>query len=153
MMVFRLAKKAYVNDLSGRGAEINGGRWNSKQTAMVYTSASRALAAIEIAVHAPPGIIPRDYYMLSIDIPDHLEILEIDVKKLKKNWDTNPSLQGTKFIGDDFTREGKYLIMRVPSATIQGDYNYLINPKHPDFGKIKASTAEPFSFDHRLFKK
>ena len=57
MIVYRLSKSKYSADLSGKGAEKAGGRWNSKGVAMVYTSASRALCTAEVAVHVPLGIV------------------------------------------------------------------------------------------------
>jgi RES domain-containing protein len=153
MMVYRLAKQAYINDLSGKGAEITGGRWNSKGIAIVYTSGSRALAAIEIAVHTPLGIIPRNYWILSIELPDNIEIKEIQIDELSKTWNGNPFIHSTQFIGDDFINAQKHLIMRVPSATVKGDFNYLVNPQHPDFKHISIKASEPFDFDSRLFKK
>lgn len=77
MIVFRLSKSTYTADLSGKGAEMSGGRWNSKGTAMVYTSQSKALCTVEIAVHTPLGNLPLDYTLVTISIPDELTIQEI----------------------------------------------------------------------------
>ena len=70
MIVFRLSKSRFSKDLSGRGAELAGGRWNSKGLPMLYTSSSRALCTAEIAVHSPLGIVPMDYEIIEIEIPD-----------------------------------------------------------------------------------
>ena len=70
MIVYRLCKQAYINDLSGHGAEMNGGRWNGKGNPALYTSGSRALAVLEIAVHVPFGLLPTNYYMIAIEVPD-----------------------------------------------------------------------------------
>lgn len=70
MIVYRLSKEIYANDLSGKGAEIAGGRWNSKGSAALYTAQSIALCVTEIAVHIPLGILPRDYRLIHIEIPD-----------------------------------------------------------------------------------
>ena len=75
MIVFRLSKQMYADDLSGKGAEISGGRWNSRSRAMLYTSQSVALCVTEIAVHVTLGIIPENYVMINIEIPDN-EIFE-----------------------------------------------------------------------------
>ena len=89
MIVYRLCRKDYANDLSGRGAEINGGRWNSKGVAAIYTASSRALCAIEIVVHVPAGIIPTDYFMVTISIPDSEVTDTISLKSLPANWNNN----------------------------------------------------------------
>lgn len=150
MVVYRLSKSLYANDLSGKGAELVGGRWNSKGNAVLYTSQSIALCVTEIAVHIPLGILPKDFELIHIEIPEDL-ILEI--KKLPKDWQTFPHSDSTQKIGDKFLKDLKYLILKVPSAAVQGEFNYLINPKHKDFEKVKIRKKEKFSFDDRLFIK
>jgi RES domain-containing protein len=153
MTVYRLSKQAYINDLSGGGAELNGGRWNSKGTAVVYTSSSRALAVLEVAVHTPLGLIPSDYFMATIELPDVSEIFKPGIDELPDKWNSNPLIKATQQIGDIFVKTNKYLAMQVPSATVAGDFNYLINPLHPDFKSVKIIAADFFEFDSRLFKK
>ena len=153
MIVYRLCRKNYAHDLSGRGAEISGGRWNSKGVAALYTSSSRALCVMEILVHVPAGIIPKDYYLISIEFPDDILIKTIDVKKLPANWASNPISAVTQRIGDTFFSGQKELVLKVPSAIIKDDWNYLINPTHKDFHQVKDLSSEPFGFDARLFKK
>jgi RES domain-containing protein len=153
MIVFRLCRKNYANDLSGRGAEINGGRWNSQGISALYTSSSRALCAIEIIVHVPAGIIPADYYLVTIDIPDDAPINTIDIKNLPANWNSNPISASTQRIGNAFFAGQKELVLKVPSAIIKDEWNYILNPVHKDFQKVKIIDTEPFAFDTRLFKK
>lgn len=153
MIVYRLCKKAYANDLSGRGAETTGGRWNSKGTAVVYTSASRALCTVEIVVHVPAGIIPKDFCLVSISFPENTRILTLDPKDLPDNWTKNPPPASTQKIGNTFIANHEALILKVPSSIIPEEWNYLINPAHKDFKKVKITAIEPFSFDARLFKK
>lgn len=153
MIVYRLSKQSFIYDLSGRGAEINGGRWNSKGTALIYTAASRALAVLEVAVHTPLGIMPVNYAMAIINLKDADKIAEINLDDLPINWNTNPLSRATQRIGDAFIKANQYLALRVPSATVAGDYNYLLNPAHPDFKTVKIKTVESFEFDSRLFRK
>lgn len=153
MILYRLSQRIYCNDISGRGAELFGGRWNSKGLSLLYTAESRALAAIEIAVHTPLGIIPKNYYLTTIEAPDNNAIAQVDISTLPENWNKKPFTKATQKTGDDFIKAGKYLILQVPSATVKGDYNYLINPHHPDFKLVKIKSTEPFDFDERLFKK
>lgn len=153
MIVFRLAKGIFCQDLSGKGAELAGGRWNSKGTALVYTGMSRALCTTEIAVHTPLGNIPDDYFLVSIELPAKAPILKLDEKKLPKDWKSFPHPHSTQLIGDKFVKELKYLILQVPSVIVQGEFNYLINPKHPLIQKVKILKKEAFQFDARLFVK
>ncbi len=154
MKVYRLCKEKYKHDLSGKGAEKAGGRWNSKGTPIVYTCFSRALCTIEIAVHTPLGNIPLDYHIITIQLPDIKgSIYKLEKTELPKNWKSLPHPNSTQLIGDQFISENKDLILKVPSAIVQGDYNYLINPYHKDFKKVKIIETELFEFDERLFGK
>lgn len=148
MIVYRLSKEVYANDLSGKGAEIAGGRWNSKGSAALYTAQSIALCVTEIAVHIPLGILPKDYRLTHIEIPD-TDFFE--PKRLPKDWNTFPHPDSTQKIGDRFLKENKFLFMKVHSAAVQGESNYIINPKHIDFSDVKIKKIEKFTFDDRLF--
>jgi RES domain-containing protein len=150
MIVYRLSSGKYKSDLSGKGAEIAGGRWNSKGVAMLYTAQSRALAFAEVAMHLPYGIMPKDYHIISIEIPDTASILELSIKDMPADWRSNPHSDSTQKIGDKFLAEAKYLVLRVPSAVVPGDYNYLINPRHPQITGVTVRHTEPFEFDSRF---
>ncbi len=152
MIVYRLSTQKYSDDLTGIGAELAGGRWNYKGTRILYTSDSRALCTAEIAVHTPMGLIPKDYYLITIEISYDLSIDTVKANDLPKNWRNFPYSGITQEIGEEFVNKRKSLILRVPSAVVQGDFNYLINPTHKDFKKVKVKSKEPFSFDERLFK-
>ena len=152
MIVYRLANRKYSDDLSGIGAEITGGRWNFKGTRVLYTAHSRALCMAEIAVHTPLGLMPKDYYLITIEIPDGVKQLQIKVGSLPDDWRRFPYLKATQELGEDFIRTNEYLFIEVPSAVVQGEYNVLINPMHKDFDKVKIVRKERFDFDERLFK-
>ena len=151
MIVYRLSKEKYKDDLSGIGAEKFGGRWNNKGTRMVYTSDSRALSNLEVAVHVALKSMPRNYFLTAVELPDKL-IVAYDQKRLKdKDWKSNPPIDFTQSEGDAFITADKILVLKVPSAIVQGDFNYLINPLHEQFGQVKILYSESFSFDERLF--
>ncbi|MCF8357631.1 MAG: RES family NAD+ phosphorylase [Prolixibacteraceae bacterium] len=152
MIVFRLANKKYCNDLSGSGAEMTGGRWNFKGTKLLYTAESRALCMAEIAVHTPVGIMPIDYYLITIEIPDYSNIEQVDPDNLPDNWRKFPYSKTTQELGEKFIEANEYLYIKVPSAVVQGDFNILINPGHSDFNEVRIIQTEKFNFDKRLFK-
>lgn len=151
MILYRLSKSKHAKDLSGKGAEKFGGRWNSKGVAILYAADSRALCTAEIAVHTPLGIIPDDYDIVSIRIPNKTIIPELEIAELPKDWKSIPHSHSTQEIGDKFVDDEKFLVIKVPSAVVQGEFNYLINPEHSDFKSVKIEKIEPFSFDERLF--
>ena len=153
MIVYRLGNEKYKDDLSGKGAEKAGARWNSKGHALVYASESRALCTTEIAVRTPLGNLPVNYHLTSIEIPSTIEIPEIKISDLPPDWKSIPHPNSTQLIGDKFIADGKYLVIKVPSAVVQGDFNFLINPAHKLIAKIKVIKTELFEFDERLFIK
>jgi RES domain-containing protein len=151
MEVFRLARKKYPIGLSGKGASIAGARWNSKGTEIIYTAQSRALAMAEVSVHLSIATLPSDFVMLTIDIQEDVSVEELDAAKLQKGWNVFPHSFTTQIIGDQFIRDEKFCVLKVPSAVVKGDYNYMINPSHEDFKKIKIVHQEDFPFDKRIF--
>lgn len=153
MTVYRLSREKYRYDLSGKGAELYGGRWNSKGVAMLYTSQSRALAFAEVAIHIPVGLVPKDYFLISIHFPDTAGILKIAVAEMPTDWRSNPHSNSTQRIGDQFILESKFLILQVPSAVVPGDFNFLINPTHPQSNDVKIESVEQFEFDSRFFTR
>lgn len=150
MRAFRLSRKKYGIELSGKGAAIAGNRWNSKGVEMIYTAESRALALAEVVVHLSANHLPKDFLMLEIDIPDEYKILSIKDEDLPVSWNSWPHVASSQVIGDTFASDQKYLVLKVPSAVVPGDFNYLINPKHPDFKKVKITEAVPFFVDERF---
>jgi RES domain-containing protein len=153
MIVYRLVRKKYGFTLSGEGAKKAGGRWNSIDFSLIYTSDSRSLCTAEVAVSLPIGIFPNDFEMLLIEIPEDIPFLEINARDLPEGWRKFPYLEKTLQLGDKFILENEFPVMKVPSAVIPGDFNYLINPRHPDFEKIKNIKTEPYEFDERFFKR
>lgn len=153
MNIYRISTCTYIGDKTGIGAKKYGGRWNSKGTAVLYTSDSRALCTAEIAVHTPLGIAPKNFCILEMTIPSSIAILEMDLNELPKNWNVFPHSKSTQKLGDTFVSENKYVAIKVPSSVVMGDFNYVLNPSHPDFSKIEFKEVKPFSFDQRLFIK
>lgn len=152
MQLFRLSKKKYATAFNGKGAAKSNNRWNSKGTEIIYTAESRALAMAEVAVHVTIATLPRDFVMLTIDVPDEITIKKIDFKDLDKNWNAMLPNSKTKKIGDVFIEDLECCILKVPSAVVKGDFNYLINPHHKDFKKLKIVDVSDFPFDKRMFE-
>lgn len=152
MEVFRLQNKKFPIELSGKGASITGARWNSKGTEIVYTAQNRALAMAEVVVHLTISTLPAGFCMVVIFIPDDVAVLNLDLKKLPSDWNVFPDNAATQKIGDDLIRKNDYAVFKVPSAVVKGEFNYLLNPYHPDFARIKIMEQEDFPFDKRIFK-
>ena len=152
MKVFRLSRRKFSSELSGKGAAKFGNRWNSKGVEIIYSSESRALAMAEVAVHLTVATLPKDYVMMTIEIPDNVAIEELKSNQLKEGWNNYPHIKDTQKIGDNFIDNETACVLKVPSAVVKGDFNYLINPYHADFKKIKIKEVTDFPFDRRMFE-
>ncbi|MCX8019083.1 MAG: RES domain-containing protein [Chitinophagaceae bacterium] len=153
MKVYRLVRKKYALPLSGKGAALKGGRWNSPGTELIYTAANRSLAMAEVAVHLSLATIPDDYVMMELDIPNGVSARKLKRKELPSNWNVFPYPNSTQKIGDAFVLQNKCCILIVPFAVTRGDYNILINPRHKDFKHIKVTDMYKFPFDRRIFRQ
>jgi hypothetical protein len=96
--------------------------------------------------------MPNDFLMLTIHIPDDISMQKLRVDDLPANWSNFPHIAATQKMGDQFVFENKFCLLQVSSAVTRGDHNYLINPGHAEFKRIKIISAEKFPFDHRIFK-
>jgi RES domain-containing protein len=153
MKVFRIEREKYLKTtLQGIGAALaEGYRWNSLNTYLVYTAESRALATLEVSVHLDLSEdLPTDRYYVEIDIPDDITILELNIEDLPDHWDSKPPIIETQYIGDDFVKDKSAAVLKVPSSIVQQEFNYLINPGHPDSEKISVISIAPFKFDSRF---
>ncbi len=152
MEAYRLSKEIYASILSGKGSAIKGARWNSIGVEIIYTAINRSLAMAEVAVHFSLATLPNDYMMVTINIPDKISIKKLETKDLPNDWNSFPHPSTTQAIGDRFIADNKFCVLQIPSAVTQGDYNLLINPRHPEFKKIKIIKIESFPFDKRIFR-
>lgn len=119
---------------------------------MVYSSDSRALAMAELAVNLPLGKVPKDYFFIKFEIPND-GIMQLDLKFLDDlDWKTSPPCHQTQEIGNKFIEDKVHLALKVPSVVVEGEFNYLLNPRFPDFTKqVNIIDRGPFPFDQRIF--
>jgi RES domain-containing protein len=150
MILYRINKCIYA-DLSGLGAKLFGGRWNSEGRSMVYLTSSRSLGVLEALAHFSPTNLPDGYCIMTIDAPE--SITEITVESLPENWDEYPEQNSTRQIGNQFLQNKKSLLLKVPSAIVKEEYNFLLNPLHPEAASVKILSSQPFYFDSRLTAK
>lgn len=132
----------------GEGAWRYGGRWNSRGTRIVYTSATLSLAALEILVHLNPPV-PFEYRAIPVEFDARL-VQKVDPGALPAGWAEHPPSVASQQIGDAWAREGRSAVLEVPSVIVPGESNFLIHPTHPDFPRIRLGTAIPFALDRRL---
>jgi RES domain-containing protein len=151
MIVYRLAIEAFKDDLSGNGSKIFGGRWNVPGYPAIYTAENISLAVLEILVNADKNNIPPAYHLLQLHIPDNLPVKIIKAATLKEKWYND--VEYAQFIGTRFLESGKEAILKIPSAIVKQEYNFLLNPLHTDFKKVSIKDSSAFDLDIRLLKK
>ena len=151
MIVYRISLDVYKDDLSGSGAKLFGGRWNNVGIPALYTTENISLAVLELLVRIDKNNIPLHHYLLQVDIPGGDVPVVIPKNKLKDGWKDDIHL--TQWLGSEFMQGGESLILKVPSAVVDEEHNFIINPTHPNFKKLKLVSAKKFAFDNRLFLK
>lgn len=134
---------------SGEGAYRYGGRWNSPGVRVVYVSEHQSTAALEILVHTAPVVIAEKYKAFRLEWPDNLTV-RLPTKKLPANWRISPPPAATMEIGDRWARERRSVVLALPSAISPDDTNFLLNPGHEDFKRIRIHPAIDYEFDPRL---
>ena len=149
MILFRMAKIRHSDDLSGKGAEIAGGRWNQRGLPALYLAENRSLAILETIVHCQ---YIKDLYkrlLLSIAVPeDKIEIFDTD--HLPDDWNVTPWHNFTVDEGTKWLKSYNALILKIPSAVVPSEKIFMVNPHHPDFEEIKLHQKEEFKPDNRL---
>lgn len=135
----------------GEGARLSGGRWNSPGIAMVYTSASAALAVLEMLVHLGQGDVLPSYVLIACSFKDSL-VETADPDDLPANWLAYPASPDLQSVGDEWISSTRSAVLRVPSVIVPRESNFLLNPSHPDFRRVRIGTPEPFGLDLRLLK-
>jgi RES domain-containing protein len=152
--VFRVLRAAYArNPFDGEGAYRYGGRWSSPGTRLAYTSEHQSLAMLEYFVHVDSEDAPDDLVLAMADIPDNVSREQLHSRELPTHWRETPALPELAQIGDKFVKKADACLMLVPSALAVNENNWLINPQHPEFGKIVVHVPEPLRYDGRMFRR
>jgi len=146
---WRIVKEKHsATAFDGEGAWLFGGRWNSRGTRLVYTSATLSLAALESLVHLNPPVAFK-YVAIPIEFDEAL-VETVAAAGLPADWTEEPPPPSTAKIGDLWVKESRSAVLELSSVIIPAEPNYLLNPAHPDFKKITIGKPVPFSFDPRL---
>lgn len=148
MRVYRITLEPYSHRLYASGLVA---RWNSKGTFVIYTASTRSLACLENVVHRGGEGLARAFRTMIIDIPDKLQLTRISIDELPSDWKEFKNQPQTRAVGDAWSRRAETAVLKIPSAIIPEEYNYLINPNHPEFSSISLIRTDRFEFDRRFF--
>lgn len=149
-VVWRIVQRKLIKmAFTGEGARLYGGRWNSPGHPVIYTAQSQALAALEILVHLDSEKLLRDYVAFPVTIPAHC-IEGLSQSSLPKDWRVYPAPRSTRAIGDAWLDRAATPALQVPSVVIPSESNFLLNPAHSQFYKLRIGKPQRFQFDPRL---
>ena len=149
---WRIVKKQNAaGAFDGEGARLFGGRWNSPGVPVVYLASTRALAALEMAVHLDRWTLLASFVLIPCDFEQRL-VTTIDSSALPMDWRRNPPPLALAIIGDQWVDQAHSAVLAVPSALIEEETNFLLNPRHRDFFRIRIGSPQRFEFDPRLIK-
>ena len=153
VLLYRISKTKRINDLTGEGARLYGGRWNLKGTPALYTSDSTALATLETLVHSPLHLMPKERSIATLRFPDNLAVFSLNPEELPEGWWINPAPLQLAQIGQKWVEDKSAVALVVPSSvTPTGEgRNYILNPQHPDFLQIEIVKIAQYDYDARLF--
>lgn len=147
MIVYRITLAIYSKRLLASGYPA---RWNSRDVKIIYTAQSRALACLENVVHRNSKGLEKNFRIMQISVPDDIFLKEIKETDLISDWKEFDKMPYSQSLGDQWVHEAKSAILKVPSVIVSGDSNFLLNPGHRDFQKIKLLRTDPFEFDDRI---
>ena len=150
MFVWRICSKKYqASAFSGVGGLYVPGRWHPQGHKIVYTAESLALASLEIFVHLESDRVPL--VAIKAWLPDELKVEEIEPERLPDNWQDTSAYPLLQNMGRDWLASCRTPILKVPSSIVPVEYNYLLNPQHPEL-KVVLEPPMKFKFDHRMWK-
>jgi RES domain-containing protein len=141
-----------ANDLSGKGAERTGGRWNRPGRPVVYTASTVALACLETVVHLNAADLPLNLFLVRIEVPDDIWLAQrkLTPAGLPAGWSAIPEGKVSLDAGDAWLKDVATALLAVPSVIVPEEFNVLINPLHPDVAKAHAVKVRPWFYDRRL---
>jgi RES domain-containing protein len=138
--------------MDGEGSYLFGGRWSSPGTRLVYAASNLSLAMLEYLAHLDRGNWPDDLMLTVAEIPDEVSRIHLQVEELPANWMDYPAPANLCQIGDQFVRDAKAAVLIIPSVLAPTESNWLINPLHPDFLRVRVISTDLFQYDQRLRK-
>lgn len=153
MLLYRVSMGEYASDLSGEGARLAGGRWNSKGIPLLYTSDHPAIAFLEVYAGIAPTNLPPTLKLVTIGVPDSFAIRTIKKSDLPGDWNARPPRHAAMRIGDAWQRSQATPLLKVPSAVVPlgVGWNLILNPQHPEFaGNCKLVSVTDWKVDSRL---
>lgn len=156
MLCYRIALGIHNNlnnALSGIGGHHAEGRWHYMGVSVVYTGSTRSLAILERLVNDSTDILSINLAVTTILIPDNIKIMRVSETELPAGWNDHPYNQYTQKLGTDWLKKAESAVIQLPSSVCIEEYNFIINPEHPEAAQITVVNCKPFTYPDRLVAK
>ena len=156
MQIFRISPEKFAFDLTGEGARLLGGRWNTVGRPALYTAESPSLAMLEIIAYFEVTSEPPDLVLVTLEVPDDISTEKPSIGDLPLNWNIHPKTTFSQNFGSRWLEEAKSACLVVPSVIVPVGYgwNYVLNPLHPELmGKIVITDSVKWEIDKRISRK
>lgn len=152
MRAWRIAKEKRATDLTGKGAAIEGGRWNNQDVPAVYMGMTPAICCLETFVHAT-GRPTIPLKITCFELPaDPLLYKTMQGRDLPAGWASVPADSPSMDFGTEWLLSNSTLGLIVPSAILPLESNIVINPNHPAVSQIRVTEIYDFMYDPRMFE-
>jgi RES domain-containing protein len=150
-VIYRVETARFANESrSGIGGFLAGGRWNTPGRHAVYCAGTLALGILEVLAHLTPAsrTVKRVYFTISLD---ELAVEVVPRAAVPVRFCGETDLTLTQKIGDDWLSHSRSVALKVPSAIVPGEFNYILDPKHTDYSEAaKWSEPAPLELDRRI---
>lgn len=147
MELFRITLAIYSDKLYAPGFA---GRWNLEGEEVIYASSSRSLACLENMVHRKGLGDNSKYSTMVIYAPDTSSVTQVNISDLPADWNQGSDFGDCQSVGSEWFNKNQTLLLRVPSAVVPDEHNFVIHTRHSEFLEVSLIRVLPFSFDKRL---
>lgn len=149
MEVFKITPVKYAQELTASGRP---NRWNKRSEFVIYTGSSRSLSTLELIVHRSAIKPSIAYKVMVISISDDSALYEtLSTNKLPEDWKNISAYPTLQQLGSLWYENRLSLVLKVPSAVIPFENNFILNTRHPAFNKhVELVRTELYFWDERL---
>src|ERR1700676_5515372 len=146
MFLWRISNHA---ELDGRGGLLASARWHTQGRSVVYLAESPAGALVEVLVNLEldAARLPASYTMLKAEAPDDVRVMRVEPGSLPEGWAGDLTISRSR--GDEWLASGESALLEVPSVILPDTFNLLLNPRHPDAGRVRVVGQRAYPYDRR----
>jgi RES domain-containing protein len=147
MLIYRICRAEHSMNLNASGFAA---RWNLEGQFVLYASATRSLAALELLTRRNGSFVAYPYKVMCLEVSMN-SIRMILPESLPLEWRKTSSYGALRAIGSDWYKHAESLVLGVPSVLVPQEFNYLIHTRHAEFAsQVRIAEVDDFEWDSRL---